>query len=379
MPSGIYIHVPFCEFKCGYCDFFSITDLRQTDIFRYGLEKEVFLIKPEINSKSVFDTIYLGGGTPSILSSNQIHSILDLIYKNFSIQTNAEITIEVNPGTINIPILLDYKKAGINRLSIGVQSFDNKELNFLGRIHDAEQAISAIKYARQSGFENISIDLIYAIPGQTLNTWQKNMQKAVDLSPEHISAYNLTIEPNTPFYDLKMQGKLKPISENKEEKFFSLTDSFLSGAGYNHYEISNFSMGTINESQHNKNYWQHQNYLGFGPAAHSFWNNIRWGNYKSVEKYSNALQKEIKPHEFIETLQLKDLEFEHIFLSLRTYKGLNLEKYQNRFNEIFIKKYNSVLVQLIDNEYANKNDEYFFLTRRGMVLYDEILPKFILN
>ena len=262
-------------------------------------------------------------------------------------------------------------------MSIGIQSFNDNELQFLGRIHNAKQAIESVIDAREAGFDGISIDLIYALPNQTLSTWEFTLRKAIEINSEHISAYNLTIEKGTPFYDLKKKGSLKPLSESKEKDFFNFTDSVLSEAGYNHYEISNFAQGKENVSKHNSKYWQHNFYLGFGPSAHSFWYNQRWGNYKSVEKYISNLENDKKPIEFTETLTAKDLEFEHIFLSLRTYRGLNLQKFTERFNNDFVENYNSMFSKLIDIDYAEIDETCFKLTQKGMTLYDEILPSFI--
>jgi len=377
MHSGIYIHIPFCESKCGYCDFFSITEFSHISKFLSVLEKEIEIYSREIDKKEVFDTIYIGGGTPSVLSPKQINNILDLLNKKFRIIENSEITIEVNPGTVNKSTLTEFKKAGINRLSIGVQSFTDNELKFLERIHNAKQSIESVQFAKKAKFDNISIDLIYALPNQLLSDWELTMRRTIKIFPEHISAYNLTIEKSTPFYNLKTEGKLKPISESKEKEFFDITDATFSEAGYTHYEISNFAKGAESISKHNYKYWQHINYLGFGPSAHSFWNYQRWGNCKSIEKYISNLEKEIKPIESSETLSTKDLEFEHIFLSLRTYKGLDLVSFKNRFKSDFKNKYNSIYSKLVDEDYARINNTNFKLTNKGMALYDEILSSFI--
>jgi oxygen-independent coproporphyrinogen-3 oxidase len=273
--------------------------------------------------------------------------------------------------------LIDLKNAGINRLSVGVQSFNNNDLQFLGRIHNAIQSEQSFQFAREAEFEKISIDLIYALPNQSLVNWESTLKKAIELNPEHISAYNLTIEKGTPFYDLKKKGILKSLSESKEKEFFNFTDSTLTEAGYNHYEVSSFAQGEENISKHNYKYWKHNFYLGFGPSAHSFWNKQRWGNYKSVEKYITNLNNNEKPVEFTETLSTKDLEFEHIFLSLRTYNGLDLKEFQKRFDNDFNEKYKSIFLKLIDANYAEINDTYFKLTKMGMALSDEILPAFI--
>jgi oxygen-independent coproporphyrinogen III oxidase len=379
MNSGIYIHIPFCESKCGYCDFYSITDSKYQKDFLLCLEKEINIYANQYNNKNNFDTIYIGGGTPSVLPSEQISHIINLLKKNFKITNDVEITVEINPGTVNKSKLQEIKNAGVNRLSIGVQSFNAVELKFLERIHDVNESLESVKLAKEVGFNNLSIDLIYALPGQTIKNWKSSLDKAIKLNPEHISAYNLTIEKNTPFGDLKNQGILKPLSELKENEFFDYTDSILSKAGYNHYEISNFAKKEKYISKHNYKYWQHNYYLGFGPSAHSFWENQRWGNVRSIEKYILLLIKNEKPLDFCESLSVKNLEFEHIFLSLRTYIGVDLKAFENKFQLNFKAKYKSTISPLLKAQYAEFSDTSFRLTRKGMMLCDEILPAFSTN
>lgn len=379
MKSGIYIHIPFCEKKCGYCDFYSVTEADSKQEFINCLNKEIILYAREYGNKEIFDTVYFGGGTPSLLTAGQIYNILNLLTNRFNITANSEITLEVNPGTINPANLFEFKNAGINRLSIGVQSFHNEELQFLGRIHNADQSNKAINYAREAGYNNISIDLIYALPGQQINKWEQSLNKAIEHNPEHIAAYNLTIEKNTPFYELKNNGQLKILLESEEKEFFNITHSILTEAGYNHYEISNYSRGEKFISKHNFKYWQHIHYLGFGPSAHSFWNNQRWSNYNSLKKYISDCRINRKPINFKETLKSNDLEFEHIFLSLRTYNGLNLKRFKDKFRFSFTGKYESVFSELIKKKYAKINKDCFKLTNKGMMICDEILPLFIKN
>ncbi len=379
MNSGIYIHIPFCESKCGYCDFYSITDLKYQNEFLVSLENEITIYADEYKNGQIFDTIYIGGGTPSILSTEQIVRILNLLNENFKITNDAEITIEINPGTVDQSKLYAIRNAGINRLSIGVQSFQENDLQFLERIHNVNQSLKSVKLAKDIGFENISIDLIYALPGQTLQNWESSLKRAIELNPEHISAYNLTIEKGTPFNDFKNKSRLKTLSESQENDFFNCTDSMLTGAGYKHYEISSFARDEKYISKHNYKYWQHNHYLGFGPSAHSFWNNQRWGNKRSVENYISQLNKNEKPIEFCEFLSAKDLEFEHVFLSLRTYNGLNLKGFKNRFKTEFEIKYKSIISTLLLTNYVEFNEDCFYLTKKGMMLCDEILPAFIKN
>lgn len=377
MNSGIYIHIPFCESKCGYCDFYSITNLNYIEHFLKCLREEIEIYSDEIDRKEIFDTIYIGGGTPSILEDEQIESILNILHKKFCIIADAEVTLEMNPGTINQNRLQELLNTGINRLSIGVQSFNESDLKFLGRIHTAEEALNSIKNGRKAGFENISIDLIYALSTQTLLKWKNVLNTAINLNPEHISAYNLTIEKGTPFDDLKRKGELKLLSESQEKEFFNCTDTILKKAGYQHYEISNFALNENYISKHNSKYWIHYNYLGLGPSAHSFWGNKRWSNYKSIEKYITELKKGIKPITFMESLNQKDLEFEHIFLSLRTYRGLEFKKFSKKFNLDFKSKYKSILSKLVKESYVEIDATHIKLTNKGMLLYDEILPSFI--
>ena len=379
MNSGIYIHIPFCEKKCGYCDFYSVTELDFKQEFLDCLEKEITLYAKEFSNEKIFDTIYFGGGTPSLLLPGQIYNILNLLTKYFKIDSNSEITLEVNPGTISQQNLLEFKNDGVNRLSIGVQSFYDAELQFLGRIHNADQSIKAIQYAKEAEYKNISIDLIYAMPNQKIKNWELSLNKTIELNPEHIAAYNLTIEKNTPFYDLKKNGKIKSLSESQEKEFFNITHSTLANSGYIHYEVSNFARGEEFISKHNYKYWQHIHYIGFGPSAHSFWNNQRWSNYSALNKYISFCKQNKKPIDFTESLKSKDLEFEYIFLSLRTYKGLNLKKFREKFHFGFADKYKSIFSKLIKEKYAEINTNYFKLTNKGMMICDEILPLFIKN
>jgi oxygen-independent coproporphyrinogen-3 oxidase len=373
--SGIYVHIPYCERKCIYCDFYSITDHSSLNPFITNLlseiEKTSYTAKDEL-----FDTIYFGGGTPSLLSAANIDIVLKKIYSSYKLKSNSEITVEVNPGTVNSNILKEYKQLGINRLSIGVQSFADSELRFLGRIHNAKQAKETINNARFAGFDNISIDLISALPQQTLNDWQNNLKQALNYSPEHISAYTLIVEEGTPLYQKVAQGEILAQSPDDESAFFEETINFLVKNGYLQYEISSFAKSENFISRHNYKYWNHSNYLGFGPSAHSYWNKRRYKNISAVNDYIRLISGGKPAEVFSEELSEKTIEFEYIFLSLRTFLGVNLVFFKKRFEHDFSKTYRKLITDLIADGFAKMNNEYFKLTQKGMLLSDEILSSF---
>jgi oxygen-independent coproporphyrinogen-3 oxidase len=375
-PAGIYIHIPFCQAKCGYCDFYSITDLKPKKTFVSALINEINKTKEDIYQLAVFDTIYFGGGTPSLLSSDELIQILDAFHSKFKIAENSEITLEANPGTLNTEQLKRFRNAGINRLSIGIQSFHDKDLRVIERIHNAREAIEIVETARRTLFENLSIDLIFALPGQTMQNWKDNLKKAVELNPEHISAYSLIFEKGTPFYKAREEGRIKSKSESEELKFYQTTIDYLKQNGYLHYEVSNFAKSPEYYSRHNQKYWDHSNYLGFGPSAHSYWNNQRWSNVSSLTQYITALSAGKSPVNFLEDIELETMEFENIFLSLRTITGLNLLDFKNRFRIEFTQKYKAKIDPLLTNDLAEIHDQYFRLTQKGLFISDAILSEF---
>jgi oxygen-independent coproporphyrinogen III oxidase len=288
--SGIYIHIPFCERKCIYCDFYSVENLNLIDRFTESLLKEIeiFSIEADFFNDSIFDTIYFGGGTPSLLEPAQIEKILNKLSQSFKISSNPEITLETNPGTVDKRRLLEFKNLGVNRISFGVQSFFDDDLKFLGRIHTGEDAFRCINDSFEVGFENVSIDLIFGLPGQTVEKWLENLKFAVSLNVPHISAYNLIVERGTPLHELVSLGKVEIPEDEIQAQLYERTIDFLENAGYVHYEVSNYAFEGF-ECRHNLKYWQYENYIGFGPSAHSFWINKRWWNFANLNKYINAL------------------------------------------------------------------------------------------
>ncbi len=376
---GIYVHIPFCEHKCGYCDFYSITDFSSRLDFLNSLHREIKFKSSRFQPGTTFDTIYFGGGTPSLLSSSEIKSILKRLHDEFSFAPDTEITLEANPGTIHTDTFDGFRKAGINRLSIGVQSFDDQELKLLERIHSADQATKTIRSAKAAGFDNFSIDLIFALPGQTLDRWQLSLETAFALEPKHISAYNLIFEQGTPFYKRLQNHEISAQPEEDEIRFWEFTLDQMNTNGFPPYEVSNFALSDKYYSRHNVKYWTHSPYLGFGPSSHSFWDNKRWSNVRSVSQYIGQLSAGQMPVAHSEELDINTLEFEHIFLSLRTYAGLNLNQFQKNFKTDFLSKYKTESNDLQQQKFAVIKDGFFKLTPKGMIICDAILPEFYRN
>jgi len=373
---GLYLHIPFCQSKCGYCDFYSIEETSQIKPFLDVLIAEINLTANRIQTKALFDTIYLGGGTPSLLSIRELELILNTLANHFNFDKTCEITIEINPGTVNLSQLKEMATLGINRISIGVQSFLNHELMTMERIHTAEDAVNAIDNCRQADFQNINIDLIFALPKQTIDDWKYSLGKVISFKPEHLSVYNLTYEKGTPFFGRKMKGEFSQFSEDVETAFFKIGHQMLSEGGYIHYEVSNYAKSENYLSRHNYKYWNHTPYLGFGPSAHSYWLESRWANVRSVTKYMAAINNNELPIDFSEDLSNNELMFEHIFLALRTYRGINLIDFTKKFGVHFQNLYKSD-VQILEHEkLARINNGHFQLTEKGMLICDEILPRF---
>jgi oxygen-independent coproporphyrinogen-3 oxidase len=373
---GLYVHIPFCQSKCGYCDFYSIVDDSLINPFLNGLLEEIKLTSSCLETSEKFDTIYFGGGTPSLLCIKTISKILNALSTCFHLDNNCEITLEANPGTINLSKLKELSGIGINRMSIGVQSFIDEELQSLQRIHSAKQAVDAIEATRNAGINNIDIDLIFAIPNQSFKKWYYSLNQALAFHPEHISVYNLTYEPETIFYEKLKNGRIIPVSEDEEIEYFNVTHAHLKKSGYLHYEVSNYAKSESFVSRHNYKYWDHTPYLGFGPSAHSFWENRRWANVRSITEYIACLSKQDLPRFGEELIDIDQLIFENIFLALRTYQGLRLADFESRFGFNFIQHYRSPSQKLIDNKLAIIQNDYFKLTEKGMLICDEILPQF---
>ena len=318
---GLYVHIPFCAKKCPYCDFYSTDALHPVPEWLNALEKEAALYRGRFDS---FGTLYLGGGTPSVIGEHNIERLTKILYLNFAFTPNAEKTIEVNPGDISpgMPGLLSM--LGFNRISLGVQSFNKAVLMFLKRRHTAYEAKKAIGLIREKGFENLSIDLMYAVPGQSMENWTETLQEAVCFKPAHISCYQLTVKEKTPFWELRQKKREMFSDELQEEAFFLKTAEVLKSREYLHYEVSSFAMGRKFFSTHNRNYWRHVPYLGLGPSAHSFFNNTRQWNIRDLKKYCTAVEKGFGPVEGMEKITQEKFLLEELLLSFRTGEGISL-------------------------------------------------------
>ena len=366
---GIYIHIPFCKQKCFYCDFCSFANKNEMQ------EKYVETVINEIKNithkeKYTVTTIYLGGGTPSILNPEYIKNILQEIKSSFKILDDAEITIEINPGTVNEEKLKRYKEYGINRLSIGLQSANDKILKNIGRIHDYKQFEETFFFARKCGFKNINVDLMIGLPTQAIEDVKQTLEKIIQKNPEHISVYSLIIEEGTTIEKLINENKLQLPDEETERIMYWTVVNELKENGYNQYEISNFSKKNY-FSRHNINYWNSGNYYGFGVAACGYDGNVRYQNKTNLKKYiKNPIEKEVK-----ETLTFDDKLYEAIILGFRMHSGIDVEKINSRFNINFEKKYKKQLEKFQKFIKKNKNGNYH-LTQNGYLLSNCILSEF---
>ncbi|MFZ5515805.1 MAG: radical SAM family heme chaperone HemW [Candidatus Zhuqueibacterota bacterium] len=381
MSAALYIHIPYCLKKCAYCDFFSKKFLPEySDIYLAAVMQEMALNQNHpVFSATPVSTIYFGGGTPSVLPARAIEAMLARIHESFPTLQSGEITLEVNPETVDLNYLQSLRSMGVNRLSIGVQSFSDIELKLLGRIHDSDRAQQAIGRARQAGFENLSLDLIFALPGQSLSSWQANLDRAVTFSPEHLSIYCLTVEPGTALHRRIHSGKLHKASEEMERAMYLTSIERLSAQGYRQYEISNFARPG-QECRHNKKYWDGSPYLGLGPSAHSFWQATRQWNVADVPKYFALIEQGVRPVDGAEILTREQQQFECIMLSLRTTDGVDLPEFKRRFGIEFESAYKTTIETLradAPTPLFRLDPQHFSLTPEGLVLYDEICSRFV--
>ncbi|HUV50024.1 MAG TPA: radical SAM family heme chaperone HemW [Anaerolineae bacterium] len=372
-PAGIYIHVPFCLRKCPYCGFYSISDLSLTKAFLKALMLEMRILG---NIPFVFDTIYIGGGTPSILTPEDIGKIIEDACHFFKILEHAEITMEVNPGAVDKERFIGYKRVGVNRINIGAQSFQETNLKFLGRIHSGKHINPAVKWARKAGFDNIGLDLIYGIPGQTMKSWLFDLQKAVDLRPEHLSCYMLTYESGTPMYKGRQEARFCPLPENLAGDMFESTIEFLNINNYVQYEISNFvllqSGKRDNMSRHNRKYWLSAPYIGLGPSAHSFVEPVRYWNTRSVTKYIKDINGNRLSIDGKEVLSKEQQMIEAISLGLRMTDGIKTDIFDKKFDVSFNKIFAETIAYLEEDGLIRAAENRCSLTRKGLLFADSI-------
>ncbi len=372
---SLYIHIPFCDHKCIYCDFYSIITLENRNAFLSAIEKEIHFAKNILHEPVTVSTIFFGGGTPSLLGADFIGRIMDVISGNFELTDNCEITLETNPGTVTKQDFPAYKKLGINRLSIGVQSFHDKDLKFLTRIHNKETAINSIKQAADSGFENINLDLIFNLPGQNRNEWIENLSIAANLPVKHISAYSLILERGTILNKMVIDGIVKIGDEDYDADLYELTIDFLEAEGFVQYEVSNFCKEGF-ECKHNLAYWNHREYIGLGPSAHSFLNGKRWWNFSSLKKYISEINNSGKAVRGKEKLTAREMMEEFIMLALRS-KGLQLRIFKSKFGSSWLEEKEEILNSLKNEGMLEFTNDFIKLTKKGYSLCDEILLKII--
>ncbi|MEO6695043.1 MAG: radical SAM family heme chaperone HemW [Ignavibacteria bacterium] len=370
--SGIYLHIPFCGKRCNYCDFYLITNLNVIDKYLINLKKEISLYSDKYR-KETFNTVFFGGGTPSLLSPGQLENLLDHLHKNFSISSNAEITIEANPEDFFDKKLSDYRSAGINRISFGVQSFLDQELKFLTRRHTASDA-ERITADASKVFDNINLDIIYSLPHQTISEIDHSLSKAIELNVKHISAYTLTYEKRTVLYKSYQRKLTDKNSQSEEGALYNFVSEKLKSNNYKHYEVSNFSQENY-ECRHNLTYWNYDNYAGFGPSSHSMMSGERRNNYSDILKYNSLLEKNILPVEQNYTLTFEQSKLEYLMLALRS-TGLNFENYRNIFKEDPEKVFFNPMNELVQNNFADRSEKIFRLNDRGYALADEIVARY---
>jgi len=374
--AGLYIHIPFCQSLCLYCDFYSkVGSAAEIERFLPAAGKEA-----EINGAQYpdyrYNTVFLGGGTPSILESNQIERLFESLRRALIISDNAEITIECNPSSLSRELLNAYKSIGITRVSLGVQSFNDMHLKRLGRAHSSSEAVAAFELARRGGFDNISIDLIYGLPDQTIAEWSEDIEQAVKLCPEHISAYNLIIEEETHFGKLHRQGGLNLPPDYVQESMYTELNEMLGKAGYGRYEISNFARSGY-ECRHNLKYWRLEPYIGLGPAAVSSDLAARWKNKPDLDSYITSLEAGQPPPREIEELTGQKVREEYIMLSLRLSEGLSLNELLNRFGYDLRYAKVGILDTFESNGYLEINGDMIRLTEKALFISDEIIVRLI--
>lgn len=371
--SGIYIHIPFCKQACHYCNFHFSTSLKYKNELIDALLQEIELRKDYLPTKKI-ETVYLGGGTPSLLSADEIQRIFEQLNRFYDIEADAEITLEANPDDLLPAKIQALKQTPVNRFSIGIQSFDGEDLAFMNRAHNEEQAENCIRLAQDAGFDNLTIDLIYGAPTTSHQKWQQNLQKAIDYDVPHISAYCLTVEPKTALAHFVASGKASDVDEEQAAQQFEVLVKTLTNAGFSHYEISNFGKEGW-ESKHNSSYWKGKPYIGLGPAAHSFDGQFtRQWNVSHNQQYIKAIVEGTVPKE-VEVLTASERFNEYIMTSLRTIWGCDLEKVKREFGVNLQGYLLKGIRPFVKQDLLQRKDDFLVLTNQGKFLADGIISE----
>jgi len=372
--TGIYIHIPFCQSKCPYCDFYSVTDLSRIPDYLTALQAEM---RMTADSGTRADTLYIGGGTPSVLTPGQMGQIVDWAAAYFNLTPTAEMTLEINPATATARDLQDYAAFGFNRLNIGVQSFSDRNLSFLGRRHNADQALAAIKAGVDAGFSNIGFDLMFGLPEQTAGAWKNDLLQAIRLAPKHLSCYLLSYEPHTPLHADLQAGRFMPLSDFHSADLFRMAHDFLGAAGYEHYEVSNYARGSRWRSNHNQKYWNFAPYIGLGPSAHGCCLPRRWWNHRSLDSYLEAISKGLTPRADEETLSDEQQLIEALYLGLRQFDGIDFIAFQSRFHIDFKLYFHSALDRFSAEGWLEMDNRRCRLSVEGMLFLDRIVDELV--
>lgn len=384
---GLYIHIPFCRQKCFYCDFPSFAGReRKIDRYLQALEQEFALLRQRVHSKdNVRDTeskfaprtIYIGGGTPTALNAHQLAKLLEIVRNYVSVGDAEEFTVEMNPGTVDKEKLLLLQQAGVNRLSVGVQSFDDHCLQKIGRIHTAQEAVDTIEMAHNLGFDNISLDLIYGLPQQDMEILTKSVERALSLPVQHISIYGLQLEEGTAFHRMEALGKLQLPADELVEAMHDYIVEKLPEAGYQRYEISNYALLGY-ESKHNLSYWQDVDYLGLGSGAHSYWQGTRYENPRGIDDYISALEAGRLPATLEEKVDRQAHMEEFCFLGLRTAAGIDKNLFQQKFGGDLFTVYGRTIEKLVAQDLLQRTARGIALTPLGMKYGNQVFAEFLL-
>ncbi len=375
--AGLYIHIPFCRSRCSYCDF--ATGLYESSLAERYVGALVNEIKDwnEIDTPRTVDTIYFGGGTPSLLSTAQLATILQALHARFDVAVESEITLEMNPGTVTRENLREFRHLGVNRASFGAQTFDDKELARLGRSHSASETLQTFDWLREAGFKNVSFDLIAGLPGQSLTAWRRNLQHSLALNPEHLSFYLLEVHEGTPLADHIRTGKQPRPDADLAVEMYELMLESACAAGYEHYEISNLSLPGFG-SRHNTKYWNGAAYYGFGCSAHSYdGEHQRWANERNLLRYIEGVEKGVDVVVERTELTADEIRAEAVFLGLRLMSGLNARQYQKHFGVDLLKERFAELKQFREAGLIELDGDLIRLTRSGALLSNEVFAAFV--
>jgi oxygen-independent coproporphyrinogen III oxidase len=384
MSFSLYIHIPYCQSKCPYCDFnsYGVLDWPEADYVHALVAEMTHRATTPPWAGQRIKTIFFGGGTPSLFAPDSIGSMIEAADRLLGIDRGAEITLEANPGTVNGSKLAGFRAAGVNRVSFGAQSFDSRILSFLGRIHNADETRAAARLAHRAGFERLNLDLIFAVPGQQLEHVRQDIGEAAALAPDHISAYNLTFEEGTAFFTEMKRGRIRPLASDEQAAMYDLVRSELPQRGYPMYEISNYAPPG-HEARHNLSYWRAQSYLGLGAGAHSCaleqasCDARRWWNQRLPGRYMDAVNTDGMAEAGSEVIEKATLEGEFVFLNLRLRTGFHSSEFAQRFGESFDARFGSVAGRLIEGGLLVREQGRIFLTDRGLEIADSVFAEFL--